>query len=181
MPDPAAPPAPRPPSVHVVPLDEAVFRALADGDLDAARGLTDVPLSGYLVELSPRRTWAMRAEQVSLGLAPADWVTGVVVDATTGQAVGLAGFHGPPDPDGLVEIGYSVDPAWRGRGVATAALRVLLDRAAAEPSVRTVRLSIAPGNTASERIAERAGFVRVGEQVDPDDGLELVWERPVTL
>jgi RimJ/RimL family protein N-acetyltransferase len=42
-----------------------------------------------------------------------------------------------------------------------------------------VRLSIAPDNVASQRVALPFGFREVGEQVDPEDGLEVVFEREV--
>jgi ribosomal-protein-alanine N-acetyltransferase len=40
-----------------------------------------------------------------------------MVDAERGVAVGRAGFHGPPDADGMVEVGYAVDPAFRRRAM----------------------------------------------------------------
>jgi hypothetical protein len=44
--------------------------------------------------------------------------------------------------------------------------------------VRVVRAAIAPGNTASWRVLP-PGFVGMGQQIDPDDGLEVVWELPL--
>jgi RimJ/RimL family protein N-acetyltransferase len=78
----------------------------------------------------------------------------------------------------MVEIGYGVDPAHRRRGYARAALEVLLRRAAAEPRVTTVRVTISPDNAVSQRLTARHGFVRVGEQWDDEDGLEIVYEVP---
>jgi RimJ/RimL family protein N-acetyltransferase len=46
----------------------------------------------------------------------------------------------------------------------------------AAPSVRVFRASIAPDNLASRALVESLGFVRVGEQMDPVDGLEWVFE-----
>lgn len=42
--------------------------------------------------------------------------------------VGTAGYGGPP-VDGAVEIGYSIVPSWRRRGLATEACRALVDAA----------------------------------------------------
>ncbi len=91
-------------------------------------------------------------------------------------AVGRAGFHGPPDARGMVEIGYAVLPEHRRRGYGRAALAALLDRARREPGVRVVRLSIAPDNAASQAVARPFGLVAVGEQVDEVDGPETVYE-----
>jgi RimJ/RimL family protein N-acetyltransferase len=58
----------------------------------------------------------MRSRQVEEHPASAAWVTGVIWDEQQQLAVGRAGYHGPPDPSGMVEIGYAVDPAYRRRG-----------------------------------------------------------------
>ncbi|MGM1062251.1 GNAT family N-acetyltransferase, partial [Saccharothrix sp. Mg75] len=69
-------------------------------------------------------------------------------------------------------------PEHRRRGYARAALEALLRRAADEPLVRTVRVTISPDNEPSYRLASQYGFVEVGEQWDEEDGLEVVYERP---
>ncbi|MGY1821485.1 GNAT family N-acetyltransferase [Geodermatophilus sp. SYSU D00079] len=164
--------------VELVPLDAATLRALADGDLAAAEAGAPVPLSRYLAGPECRPVWALRAAQVVADPPSADWVTRVVWDPDRRVAVGRAGFHGPPDAAGTVEVGYSIDPEHRRRGYARAALRALLDRAAADPHVTTVRASVGPWNAASRDLVLAAGFVAVGEQVDDEDGPEIVYEVP---
>ena len=164
------------PRVEVVALDAATFVALADGDLAAARAAAPVPLPPSFVCPEWAPVWRMRAAQVTADPGAAAWVTGVVWDPDRRLAVGRAGFHGPPDARGMVEVGYATVPEHRRRGYARAALAALLDRARREPDVRVVRLSIAPGNVASRRVALPFGFREVGEQVDPEDGPEVVLE-----
>ena len=160
-------------------LDLAALRALADGDLDGANRCSPVPLSEAFLDPGWRRVWRRRAGQVAADPATAAWVTGVIWDDDRRVAVGRAGFHAPPDDRGMVEVGYAVDPAHRRRGYARSALELLLDRAAREPAVRVVRATISPGNSASRRLVEQHGFVEVGEQVDDEDGLEIVYEVQV--
>jgi len=50
--------------------------------------------------------------------------------------------------------------------------------AARQPEVKVLRASVAPDNDASLAIVRRAGFRQVGEQIDPVDGMELVFEIP---
>ena len=76
----------------------------------------------------------------------------------------------------MVEVAYSVDPAYRRRGYARAMLRELLRRAAAEPGVNTVRATISPDNAASLATISGFGFAEVGEQWDEEDGRELIFE-----
>jgi RimJ/RimL family protein N-acetyltransferase len=167
------------PRVEIVQLDAAALRGLAAGDQAAAERTSPVPLSPYLAGPECRRVWEIRAQQVVEDPASAAWVTGVVWDPERELPVGRAGFHGPPDADGMVEVGYSIDPQFRRQGYARAALRALLARAAAEPGVRTFRATISPGNLASRDLVLAHGLVEVGEQEDDEDGLEIIYELPV--
>jgi len=88
----------------------------------------------------------------------------------------MAGYHGPPDQQGMVEVGYRIDPTFRRHGYARAALIALLDRAAYEPDVRVVRASVRPDNEPSLALIGQYGFEFVGRQHDPDDGLEFIYE-----
>ena len=78
----------------------------------------------------------------------------------------------------MVEVGYSVDPAYRRRGYARAAMQELLDRAIADPSVRVLRASISPDNEPSLNLVASFGLERNGEQWDEEDGLEWIFEIP---
>ncbi len=162
--------------VRIVHVTGAVFEALADGDLAAATAVSPVPLTEYFAGPEWRRTWRMRAEQVERDPTSAPWVTGIIWDEEQQVAVGRAGFHGPPDRSGMVEVGYAVDPAYRRLGYARAALAALLQRAADEPAVHRVRASIRPDNIASYNLAVQYGFIEVGRQWDDEDGLEIIYE-----
>lgn len=162
--------------MRIVQLPAAALHALAQGDLAAANVVSPVLLSAHFTGPEWTRTWQMRSEQVERDPESAAWITGVIWDEQQQMAVGRAGYHAPPDPSGMVEIGYAVDPAYRRRGYARAALEYLLRRAAREPRVHTVRVTISPGNTASYELASQYGFAKVGEQWDDDDGLEIIYE-----
>jgi RimJ/RimL family protein N-acetyltransferase len=156
-------------SVRIVQLDPATLAALAAGKRPD-------PLTEWLAGPDNRPLWRRRHRQVRADPAEAAWVTGIVWAA--GVPVGRAGFHGAPDAAGMVEVGYAIDSAYRRLGYARAALAALLDRAAREPAVRTVRASVRPDNVASRALVESFGFVPVGQQWDEEDGLETVYERP---
>lgn len=162
--------------VRIVHVTAPVFVALANGDLTAANAVSPVLLPEYFAGPECRAVWRRRSKQVAEDPASAAWVTGVIWDERHQVAVGRAGYHGPPDSSGMVEIGYAVDPMYRRRGYARAALEALLQRAAREPQVRTVRVTISPDNVASYQLASQYGFTEVGEQWDDEDGLEIIYE-----
>lgn len=62
----------------------------------------------------------------------------------------------------VTEIGYWTVPHMRGRGLTTSAVRALALWALTEGGMRRVELRVAPGNVASRRVAEKAGFIEEG-------------------
>ncbi len=93
-----------------------------------------------------------------------------------GAVVGSIGFKGPPDVDGVVEVAYGIEPDQQGQGYASEATAALTEFAFASGQVRTVRAHTKPGNGASKRVLEKCGFERIGEVVEPEDGLVCRWE-----
>ena len=164
--------------VRIVHVSQPTHAALAAGDLAGASRLSPVPLTPVFVTDSFRSTFARRATQLLDQPADEPWVTGIIWDEDLETAVGAAGFHGSPDADGMVEVGYSVDPDFRRRGYARAAMQVLLDRAVAHPDVRVLRASISPDNEPSLNLVASFGLERNGEQWDEEDGLEWIFEIP---
>jgi RimJ/RimL family protein N-acetyltransferase len=98
-----------------------------------------------------------------------------MVDRETGAVVGSGGFKGPPSPEGAVEIAYGVDPEHRGRGYAKEFARALSEWALGSGQARVVIAHTRPENDASGGVLTACGFVRVGEVIDPEDGLVWQW------
>ena len=122
-----------------------------------------------------RRVLGYRREALTRDPGSAPYLLHVLLDGAT--VAGRIGCHEGPR-DGVVEIGYAVSPAYRGRGIATAMVREFLGWLAAH-GVRTVRASVSPGNAASRALLARFGFVEVGSHVDDEDGVELELEADV--
>jgi RimJ/RimL family protein N-acetyltransferase len=95
--------------------------------------------------------------------------------------IGHAGYHGPPgqnstqNPD-AVEYGYTIFPPWRGKGYATQVAVMLMDLAEELAGIRHFVLSVSPQNDPSLAIVRKLGFVKTGEHMDEEDGLEHVFE-----
>ena len=92
------------------------------------------------------------------------------------ELVGWGGFKGPPK-DGVVEVGYEIAEARRGRGLATAATRAMLAEAFADERVTAVIAHTLPERNASNRVLEKAGFRFEGEAQEDD---EVVWRFSLT-
>jgi len=166
------------PRIALRQLPDSAIHALAEGNLTSASTAAGIALPRYFVTAQDRRTWLRRSRQLVEDPPCAGWITRIVVDLDRDLVVGRAGYHGPPDQRGMVEVGYAVDPPHRRRGYARAALVSLLNRAATEPAVSVVRATISPSNEASRSLVLQYGFCEVGEQWDDEDGLETIFEVP---
>ena len=94
-----------------------------------------------------------------------DWATEdersfAIVDPATGALLGAIARHGPFGH--RATFGYWLAPQARGRGVATRALRLIVDWTIDTTDVIRLDLYTDLENEASGRVAERAGFVREG-------------------
>ena len=86
----------------------------------------------------------------------------VIVAKISQMAIGDVGFMGPPGGEGTIEIGYSVIPGCRGRGIATEAVRALARWGLNQPVVLSIVARCEPGNGPSIGVLARVGFVRDG-------------------
>ncbi len=110
------------------------------------------------------------------------WLARAMVRRADQVMIGHIGCHGHPgmahlEPfaPGGVELGYRVFPTYRRHGYATEALHALITWAAVAQRVPGFVLSIVPDNVASQAVARRLGFVKVGSHIDEVDGLEEVF------
>ena len=106
------------------------------------------------------------------------WLHFMVMRVADRTLVGDGGFKGKPGQTGeagLVEIGYSIVPEFRGRGYATEVAQALIDYAFSHPEVSAVAAHTGVGNIGSIKVLERAGMKIVGEMEDPEDGRMWRW------
>ena len=84
-----------------------------------------------------------------------------------GTLVGAGGFKGAPDPDGIVEIGYSVLPDFQRKGYAFEAVDGWVKFAFAQPKVRMICAHTLANGAPSIGVLKKAGFRQVGRGYDP--------------
>jgi ribosomal-protein-alanine N-acetyltransferase len=136
------------------PFDEKDVPGIAEAcaDPDTGRFIPGIPVpyteADALRYLELTREWARDGDRLPLAIA----------DAETDELLGAIDLHLGEE----ASIGYWVAPSARGRGVATRALVLLAGWALAEGGVERLGLTTHAENVASQRVAEKSGFVRVG-------------------
>lgn len=100
-----------------------------------------------------------------------------VIHRESQVVIGAAGFTGPPDASGTVEIAYGIVPGFEGKGYATEAAAALVQFASVREGVRRIRAHTLPAANASTRVLEKCGFRHTEAVQDPVDGLVWRWER----
>jgi len=89
------------------------------------------------------------------------WLTWYAVRIDSGRPMlcGSVGFRGPPDEQGMVEIGYSVLPEFEGQGLATEMVAGIVQWAKQQPQVKHIEAETNIDNEASRRVLEKNSFI----------------------
>jgi RimJ/RimL family protein N-acetyltransferase len=146
-------------------------RELSDGVVTVRRvrpGDEDALLEERLDPESRRwatstRLWTASDVKVFVAGAASAWLAGTearfaIVETGTGDCAGSLGLRMTVPAFRIAEIGYGLRAGWRGRGLATRAVRLVADWAFIQVGIARLELGAAAANTASRRVAVRAGF-----------------------
>jgi [ribosomal protein S5]-alanine N-acetyltransferase len=148
--------------LDLVPVEPSDAHAALSGErrLDWASDYPtegDIVIAGLVAQSSVARTDAYVPYKITLRIL--------------GQVIGGCGFLGPPDATGSVAIGYGLVPSQRGKGIATEAVKGLLDATWRDPVVKLVVAFTDKDNEPSQAVLRRVGF----QQVDSNSE-QLRWE-----
>src|SRR5688572_5887395 len=104
-------PGRNPPTVQLALIPPDALEALLAGSLHEASRLTGLALPPGFLEYG--WLWQYRLDQARADESAAPWLVRTVYGLPAAAVVGHAGFHGPPDENGMVEIGYTIQPEFR--------------------------------------------------------------------
>jgi GNAT superfamily N-acetyltransferase len=143
-------------SVSLQPVTRRIAQAVLDGG-----PITCKFESGALHDRIPQAMGVaiLHIDSGAAAVLPTVWL---VTRRADGQILGDIGTHGPPDSEGCVEIGYSLAPSARGKGIGTAAVAALVGHLTAVPRIRRLTAVTSAQNAASRRLLERRGIPHHG-------------------
>jgi RimJ/RimL family protein N-acetyltransferase len=147
---------------------------LAERDVDAFTGYRRDP------DVARYQSWDIdwsRADAARLvadqpddlqGPAPGRWLQLAVRETASGRLLGDLALHRCHDQPDTFEVGVTLARSSQGRGVATEALRALLDLLFDHEHAHRVVASCDARNDSVARLLTRLGFRRESRQVDAD-------------
>jgi [ribosomal protein S5]-alanine N-acetyltransferase len=103
-----------------------------------------------------------------------DWWTYFPILKESNILIGSGGFKGPPDENGVVEIGYEISPQYRNQGLASEYAQALIQHAASINEVKSVIAHTLAKDNPSTSILKKLGFQKSNEFSTPDK--ELIWK-----
>jgi RimJ/RimL family protein N-acetyltransferase len=156
--------------LDLIPGTPATMRAALEGDAALAAALGAVVPDTWPPEFldPPALEWTLaRLEEAPNG---GDWWLHFIVlrDTPEGRTlIGTAGYKGPPDTEGTVEVGYGIVRDQQRRGFASETVRALVASAFARPAVRRVIAETYPELVGSIGVLRKCGFRPIGEGSEP--------------
>lgn len=148
-----------------IPADGLLLRPLTDADVpDIVESCRDPELIRYTSVPDPYRR---EDAEGFLRDAAGGWLAGTVACFAVevgGRCSGIFDLRLDGWPARIAEVGYSVAPWARGRGIAGTALRTLCDWGFRALALDRIEWRALVGNAGSRRVAEKAGFVVEGTE-----------------
>ena len=144
---------------------EVRIRPVEDADLPIFLAHQDDPVAAAMAAFPTRAPDVFYEHWATIRSDPTNYTRTIVADdKVVGDIVSWLDH-------GSRQVGYWVGRDHWGKGYATAALRLMLD----EITDRPITAHIVPANIGSQRVVEKCGFLRVGEEVADDGVHELVF------
>jgi len=153
---------------HLIMLFEAKDDRAALADLDIQNP------HRVLVDSAGPLHW--RVPQVKEDPAVNKWFVRWIVLRESKSIIGSTSFHGPPDENGMLEIGLGIEPPYQNKGFAKEALLGMWQWALEYPEVQCLRYTVSPTNASSVALIRFFQFSLVGNHMDDTDGFEEIYE-----
>ncbi len=160
--------------LRVICADEQILKSVIIGDEEISRLLQIKVNPGWTVYGTQVFKYVL--DKLKEDATHPQWWAYLIVLASESALVGNCGYKGRPDENGGVEIGYSVSPNYRNRGIATEAARLLVENAFSYREVNFVQAHTLAEENASTRVLSKCGFQKTGILKDEEDGLLWKWK-----
>ena len=159
-------------NLKLVPCELAHFEAIIN-DPKRLEQLLDVSVADEWISFPEAMPYGY--EYLKTNPDALEWWMYLFVHVKDKMLIGSGGYKGKADELGTVEIGYSIAPSYRNRGLATEAAQALVDYAFSQPHVKAVDAHTLAEVNPSTKVLEKIGMKNLESLHDPDDGEIWHW------
>jgi len=110
-------------------------------------------------------------KSLEIDKTPSGFEAWMIIEKDDMQVIGDIGFHGKPNNEGEVEIGYGLVESARRKGYGFEAAKAIIEWAFSQEKVKAIKADCLINNTPSIRILEKLGM----KEVDRDQDL-IYWQ-----
>jgi [ribosomal protein S5]-alanine N-acetyltransferase len=96
------------------------------------------------------------------------------IEAKTNRLIGNGGMVGPPDENGIVEIGYEIAPFYQGQGFATEAAQAMIE-IALDAGAKSVIAHTEAFANASNAVLKKLGM-KFAKELNAEEPIGKVWQ-----
>ena len=149
-----------------VPAERIVLRPFTEADVSGNQRACNDPVTQYWTSIPERytiedsRDWCLLLSKEIRAMG--EGVAFAIADRESDQYLGTVNLKRTDWETRTTEVGYLAAPWARGRGYITEAVAALARWVFDDQGFSRLELKAAPGNRASQHVAERVGFAREG-------------------
>ena len=160
--------------LRIIPCSIDILHAVIQGDPVLTKTL-NIAIAEHWTQFG-KKAFEHTIARINEDASNPAWWAHLPVLREENTLIGSCGYKGPPDAEGMVEIGYEVAPGFRKQGLATEIAQGLRDHAFSFPEVSKVLAHTMPEQNASTRVLEKCGFKMINELEIADEGRIWRWE-----
>jgi len=159
--------------IKLINCDQKILELILDGN-DAIRKALNIHVPDKWTEFGDV-IFKYSLEKIVADAASVIWWAYLPIHIESNTLIGSCGYKGPPNTNGMVEIGYEIVEAYRNQGYATELAHMLIGNAFNNPQVIKLQAHTLAIENASVKVLKKCGFVFVEELEDKEDGTILKW------
>jgi RimJ/RimL family protein N-acetyltransferase len=145
--------------------------------------LGNQPLSDYIQATVPDdwTEFGARALQHSLDKLKSsenekNWWSYLPIHKADNLLIGLCGYKGQPDENGMVEFGYEIKTDYRNKGLATELAKALVSNAFDFEQIKYIQAHTLGATNASTKVLLKCGFQKIDEVANKELGTLWKWQ-----
>lgn len=147
----------------IVPMTFEFVSKILDDDITVYKEFGIKPIDEW-PNIDIREIMPILKDKLSSKPIPDGFEAWLFVDKSDNSIVGDGGFKGPPDENGVIDIGYGIIESRRRQGFAYEAVTALIKWGFSHNNVKAITADCLKNNTASINLLKKLGMVEIRQE-----------------